>query len=207
MKQNHILLVVIDAQRAFVDPAGSLARAFGFDEVRPAVTALSRLRAFLTERSSDARIVLVRSEYHPGQFTGGQLDHPLADLCVPSRNIDCEWAEGLDTSRASAIVTKHHANATEAAAYREVIDQAIGNGAQQIVFVGFQFTTCVRASALTTLDLVGSRGVRVAVAEGLTGSRTSSYRPTREGLSRVEFTRRELQESGVAVVGEFDEAV
>ena len=123
MKQNSSLLVVIDAQRAFVDPAGSLARAFGLDEVRPGAAALSRLQALLAKRPADARIVLVRSEYRPGQFTGGQLDHPLADLCVPGRNIDCEWALDLDVSRASTVVTKHHADASEAAAYREVIER------------------------------------------------------------------------------------
>jgi nicotinamidase-related amidase len=206
MTQNASLLVVIDAQRAFVDPAGSLARAFGLKEVQPAAAALSRLLEFLTKRSAHARTVLVRSEYRPGQFTGGRLDHPLAGLCVPGRNIDCEWAHDLDVSRAS-IVTKHHADASETTAYREVIDQAIREGTQRIVFAGFQFTTCIKASAMTTAGMVAGRGVQVAVVETLTGARASSYRPTRAGLSRVETTRRELQESGIAIVDEFDQVV
>jgi nicotinamidase-related amidase len=204
LNQDSSMLIVIDAQRAFVDPAGSLARACGLDEVRPGADTLSRLQAFLTMRSGDARIVLVRSEYRPGQFTGGQLDHPLADLCVPGRNIDCEWALGLDVSRASTIVTKHHADAGETPAYREAIARAVAEGTRWIAFAGFQFTTCVKASALATARLAAGRGVQVAVVESLTGARAGSYRPTQAGLSRVEMARRELQDAGVAVVGELN---
>jgi nicotinamidase-related amidase len=204
MKQDSSLLVVIDAQRAFVDPAGSLARAFGLDEVRPGADALSRLQAFLALRPGDARVVLVRSEYRPGQFTGGQLDHPLSDLCVPGRNIDCEWAVGLDVSRASTIVTKHQADANETTGYRQAIERAIAEGTRRIVFAGFQLTTCVKASALTTAGLFAVRGVRVAVVESLAGARAGSYLPTHEGVSRVEIARRELRGSGVDVVREFD---
>ena len=39
-------LVVIDAQRAFVDPEGSVARTFGIDDVQPGVAALGRLCRF-----------------------------------------------------------------------------------------------------------------------------------------------------------------
>src|SRR5262245_31041054 len=111
MKPNSSLMVVIDAQRAFVDPAGSLARAFGLDEVRPGASARPRLLEFLGKRPSEARVALGRSEYRPGQFTNGQLEHPLADLCVPGRNIDCEWPPGLDVSCVSTVITKHHADA------------------------------------------------------------------------------------------------
>lgn len=202
---HRTLLVVIDAQRAFVDPAGSLARTFGIDDIQPSTTALRRLCAFLTDRWSEAHIVLIRSEYRPGQFTKGQLDHPLADLCVPDRNIDCEWPSGLDTSRASAVITKHHADAIETVHYRDVIEQAIAAGTQQILCAGFQFTTCVSASALSTFRMVGGRGVRVGVVEGLSGARASSYEPTPLGLSRFEATRRTLRASGVTVVKEFDD--
>ena len=87
---NDTLLVVIDAQRAFVDPDGSLTRAFGVDDVLPCVRALARLRAHVARRDRRFRTVFVRSEYEVAQFTGGRFDHPLAHLCVPGRNIDCE---------------------------------------------------------------------------------------------------------------------
>src|SRR5688572_15475486 len=94
------LLIVIDPQRAFVDAAGSLARACGIDEVRPGIEAWGRLRAALARWRGARPAVLVRSEYRAGQFTDGRLDHPLTHLCVPGRNVDCEWADGLETSGA-----------------------------------------------------------------------------------------------------------
>jgi nicotinamidase-related amidase len=201
------LLVVIDAQRAFVDPAGSLACAFGMQEIQPSTSALERLRVCLSEPGSHPSTVFVRSEYRPGQFTDGRLDDPLAALCVPGRNIDCEWATGLDTSRAAAVITKHHPDAASSGEYRDLLERAVASGVEQIFLAGFQFTTCVKASALTTVGLFGGRGVRVAVLESLSGARASSYEATVTGASRVEEATRELRASGVTVLEGFDRAV
>ena len=203
MTTNDTVLVVIDAQRAFVDPAGSLARAYGIDEVRPSIEALARLRACLGRSVPGTHCVFVRSEYRPGQFTEGRLDDPLSELCVPGYNVDCEWAVGLDARRADAIVTKQQMDAGETDGYRAVVERAIEDGARQIVLTGFQLTTCVRASALTTMALVRGRGPRVVVAEALAGARASSYRPTATG-SRVEATRRELRAAGVVLTDAFE---
>ena len=89
-------LVVIDAQRAFVDPEGSVARTFGIDDVQPGVAALGRLCRFIAGHRSIGPTIFVRSEYRPGQFTSGDLNHGMAHVCVPGRNIDCEWASGVD---------------------------------------------------------------------------------------------------------------
>jgi nicotinamidase-related amidase len=203
---NKKLLVVIDAQRAFVDPAGSLARALGVEEIQPSISALERLRVCLSEPESRATTVFVRSEYRPGQFTGGRLDDPLAALCVPGRNIDCEWAIGLDTSHAT-VVTKRDPDAASAGEYRDLLERAVASGVEQIFLAGFQFTTCVKASALTTVGLVGGRGVRVAVLESLSGARASSYQATATGASRVEETTRELHACGITVLKDYDQAV
>ena len=100
------------------------------------------------------------------------------------------------------MVTKHHADAVESAAFRDAIEQAIGNGIHQIVVVGFQFTTCVAASAISTLAMVRGRGVCVTVIEAFTGSRASSYVPGPSGVSRVEWTRRRLETSGVELIAD-----
>lgn len=196
------VLVVIDAQRAFVDPAGSVARTYGIDDVRPGVEALGRLRRFIAEHRPIGSTIFVRSEYRPGQFTNGQLDHGMAHVCVPGINIDCEWASGVEITPHDVVVTKHHADATESAAFRAAIDQAIREGVDRIVVAGFQFTTCVAASAVSTFEMVRERGVTVTVIEALTGSRTSSYMPDASGASRVESTRRHLESVGVEVVAE-----
>jgi nicotinamidase-related amidase len=205
MTTYDTLFVVIDAQRAFVDPAGSLARAYGIDEVRPSMEALARLRAYLERCAARTQCVFVRSEYRPGQFTDGRLDDPLSDLCVPGRNVDCEWADGLDMTRANTIITKRQMDAGEADDYRAVVERAVQDRTRQIVLTGFQLTTCVRTSALTTIALVRGRGPRVVVAEGMAGARASSYVPTATG-SRVEATRRELHAAGVVLAAAFDRA-
>jgi nicotinamidase-related amidase len=193
-------LVVIDAQRAFVDPAGSLIRTFGAEEAKPGLTALHRLRAVLAARRPTASTIFVRSEYHPGQFTEGRLDHGMAYVCVPGRNIDCEWAEGIEMGPHDVVVTKHHADAGEAASYRDAIEQALRAGASRIALVGFQFTTCVAASALSTAAMVRDRGIRVEVIEALTGSRASSHVQDSSGLSRMDSTRRRLASAGIEVI-------
>ena len=195
-------LVVIDAQRAFVDPEGSVARTFGIDDVQPGVAALGRLCRFITGHRSIGPTIFVRSEYRPGQFTTGDLNHGMAHVCVPGRNIDCEWASGVELSPHDVVVTKHHADAVESAAFRDAIEQAIGNGINRIVMVGFQFTTCVAASAVSTLEMVRGRGVGVTVIEAFTGSRVSSYVPGPSGVSRIESTRRRLETSGVEVIAD-----
>ncbi|HVQ12898.1 MAG TPA: isochorismatase family protein [Vicinamibacterales bacterium] len=200
MLSRHTALVVIDAQRAFVDREGSLVRTFGIDEAQPGLAALDRLRQFVAEHRSIGPTIFVRSEYRPGQFTNGDLNHGMAYVCVPGENIDCEWATGVDISPHDVVVTKHHADAATSPAFRSAIEQAIEDGAAQIVVAGFQLTTCVVASALSTFEMVRARGVRVTVVEALTGSRASSHVPDASGVSRVEATRRALETAGVEVI-------
>ena len=181
-------------------------RVFGADEIQPGVAALGRLRAYLADRGDRGPTVFVRSEYRVGQFTNGDVNHPLANLCVPGRNVDCEWANSLVVSPHQIVVTKHEADAGESATFRSVIDEVVRAGTQRIVMVGFQLTTCVQASALSTQRMVRDRGARVTVIEALTGVRASSLLPP--GLSRVEATIRQLESYGVAIVrpGEHEQA-
>ena len=198
------VLVVIDAQRAFVDPAGSLARTFGPAELQPGVAALGRLRGFLAGRDATAQTIFVRSEYRPGQFTGGDLQHVMAHVCVPGHGIDCEWAAGIEVRPRDVVVTKHHADATTAGPFLTAIDHALDEGATRIEMVGFQFATCVAASATSTVALVRARAVRVAIIESMTGSRASSHLPGASGLSRIDVTRQQLEAAGVELVTTLD---
>jgi nicotinamidase-related amidase len=202
--QPRTLLIVIDAQKAFAHPNGSLARAYGYDEIQPGVEALAELRRFLAECPPSFEAVFVRSEYSPGQFTGGRLDHPLANLCVPTSSIDCEWADGLDVGRASWVVTKRQADAMDSPEYRELVERSIALGAGTVCFAGFQLTTCVKATAISTSATYRSQGVRVAVLKWLTGARASSYRPGHEPQSRVEHACSELRAAGVDVLRQPD---
>jgi nicotinamidase-related amidase len=198
----HTVLVVIDPQRAFVDPAGSLWCTHGVEELRPGLEALERLRACIAAGEHRGLIIWVRSEYAPGQFTGGDLSDGMAQVCVAGANVDCEWADGVVESMSpqDLVVTKHHDDAWQSAEFRSAIEEAVRQGVTRIAFVGFQFTTCVVASALSTQQALRDRGVQVAVIEALTGSRISSHRPGAFGVSRMESTRRQLAAAGVEVV-------
>lgn len=200
--QPRTLLIVIDAQKGFADPRGSLARAYGYDEILPGVEALAELHRFLAGCPPRLEVVFVRSEYSPGQFTAGRLDHPLANLCVPTSNIDCEWADGLDVGRASQVVTKRQADAMDAPEYRALVERFLALGAGTVCVAGFQLTTCVKATAISTSATYRSQGVRVAVLKWLTGARASSYRSDHEPQSRVEHACSELRASGVDVLGQ-----
>jgi nicotinamidase-related amidase len=192
-------LVVIDAQRAFVDPAGSLIRTHGPGEAEPGLAALDRLLAFFAAHAVRGPTIWVRSEYSPGQFTGGDLRDGMAQVCVPGANVDCEWPEAvLDAmSPRDLVITKRHADAWESAEFRAAIERVLDGGVTRIAMMGFQFTTCVAASAISTAEAVRARGVRVAVVESLTGSRASSHVPGASGVSRMESTRLQLVAAGV----------
>jgi len=198
--RDETVLVVIDAQRAFVDPAGSVARTFGAADIQPGTEALDRLCRVLADRDPTIPSIFVRSEFRPGQFTDNDLDHGMAYVCVPGHGIDCEWAAGIEMARHDVVVTKHQVDATESAAFQNAVEHALADDVTRIAIVGFQFTTCVVATAVSTLGLVRGRGVRVAVIEPLTGSRVSSHLPGPSGLSRVEATRRHLEAAGVELV-------
>ena len=80
------------------------------------------------------------------------------------------------------------------------VERAIQDGARRIALAGFQFTTCVAASALSTAAMVRDRGILVAVIETLTGSRASSHVPDASGLCRMDSTRRHLASAGIHVI-------
>jgi nicotinamidase-related amidase len=205
MQASRTALIVIDPQRAFVDPAGSVARTFGVADTQPGLEALARLRIALAGRHDAAPTIFVRSDYRPGQFTGGDLSQGMAYVCVPGRGIDCEWAAGISVPPHAVIITKHQADAAGTDDFRAAIEDALARGVTRLAITGFQFTTCVMASALSMLDLVRARGVRVAVVEPLTGSRASSHVPGPSGLSRVDATRWQLEAAGVDLLQTLDD--
>jgi nicotinamidase-related amidase len=200
MVREKRALVVVDPQKAFVDARGSLARAFGSPEIAPNVHALGRLvRLVARERDAGVPIVLIKSEYRPGQFTGGRLDTPLSHICVPGANVDCDWAETLVIAPADTIVTKTAADAATSEAYRAVLLALAHHGVTVVSFAGFQLTTCVQQTAISSAQVLGPLGVRAVVLTGASGARAASYLPSVESPSRVEATCAALTAAGVQV--------
>ena len=133
---DRSVLVVIDAQRAFVDPEGSLMRAFGADDVRPGVEALGRLLAYLAERGSGPTVfgalgVSSRSVHR------WERRSPIGELVRTERNIDCEWANGLVVSPHQIVVTKREADAGESPTFRAVIDEVVRREPGELWWLGF----------------------------------------------------------------------
>ena len=198
-------LIVVDPQKAFVDSRGSLIRAHGHAEVQPGVRALERLReALRVARGRGMPVVLLRSEYRPGQFTDGDVDAPMGRVCVPDANADCEWAEGLGVVASDTIITKHSEDGCEASAYRDCLDALVAQGLQVAFLAGFQLTTCVRATALSTARRLAPAGVRTVVLTAATGARASSYVEDAGAPSRAERTCRELARAGVDIARSMD---
>jgi len=194
-------LIIVDAQGGFTHPEGSLARVFGDEEIRPSMLAMASLRAAIRRaRSSGIGIVLVRSEYRAGQFTLGRLDDPMAYLCVPGATRDSDWAEGIDPAVAEHVVTKRDMDAMLSSDYRDVVSRAIDGGVRTLCFAGFQLTTCVKATALSTHRAFAMSGVRSVVFQSLVGARASSYRAAPGAPSRVADACSELRKAGVEVV-------
>ena len=206
--KTNALLVVVDPQKAFTDPAGSLAKTYGVDEISPAIAAMTLLGTTLKALGTHgAETLLVRSEYTLGQFTHGRLDHPLSQLCVPNANVDCEWASGLEGFQANSIVTKHEIDAMTAQQYRAAIWRFAAHGAREIYFAGFQFTTCVAQTALSTRSGFKGQSPRCIVVQSLTGSRRSSYEASGCAPSRVAQTVEELLRNGIEVVADVPTAL
>lgn len=200
MSASDSALVVIDPQKAFVDARGSLARMYGQDEIGPNGQALARLLETLARmRAAEAPVILVRSEYRTGQFAGDRLDSPLSHLCVPGANLDCEWADGLVVTPADIVVTKSSEDAFASAAFRARVRSLVDRGVRVLYFAGYQLTTCVKATALSSARAFDSTPVRSVVLQSVTGARASSYHTPQGGRSRVENTYLELTRAGVEI--------
>src|SRR5436309_2411539 len=96
-------LVVIDPVRAFTDPAGVIGQIYP-DQFSGIVETVERLASFAATQSGPK--VWVTSLYAPGQFSGGDLDHPLAQLCTDASGTDCAWDPRLLPPADALVVTK-----------------------------------------------------------------------------------------------------
>jgi nicotinamidase-related amidase len=117
--------------------------------------------------------VVVRSEYRPGDRTGGALDAPLSELCVPGRDIDCEPAIAL----AGTPVTKHDVDAWTEPAFRAAV-RGLPAGTSELLVCGLTATSCVKAVAtsLATRWALPGTGRSVLVTPLLTAARRAAYR-------------------------------
>lgn len=169
---KHISLIVIDPQVGFCSSSGSLGLQYGEEELGEINRALPKIRFALAD---SFRRHLVRSEYSVGQFTEGEIRHPLANLCVPYKSNDCDVVTGLFCVNYHSSHIKHQHSALSLDQFCSEVDDDLALGVRTFVLAGFLLDYCVKATAEDLCDkLKGTEG-RVIVASDLSATRLEKY--------------------------------
>jgi nicotinamidase-related amidase len=186
---NEISLILVDPQAGFCSRSGSLANYYGDKELTDIQETLSNLKQCLDEV---ARKHLVTSEYATAQFTDGNSQHPLANLCVPLVNLDCEIAAELEGIQFLSRHIKHEQSALSSIEFNSEIENDLESGVSHFVVTGFLFEHCVRATAQDLIAKVSGSSAHVSVCRDLSASRIEKY-----GNGEVEATIEKLLSLGV----------
>jgi nicotinamidase-related amidase len=194
------LVLVIDAQKAFCDVDGSLAKVFGEQELEVITTRLVDIDLVLRNYPNLQNVFLIRSEYVPGQFTEGNLSHLYANACVPGIGSDCRWSLSDAAVEGKKVLTKTQESAATIPGFIDELRSMVSTGLSEILITGFLTTSCVRK---TTLDIRKSlpMNVTIGVIEGLCGSRKSNYKTFHHDVfPRHDLALREMEKAGVLVI-------
>ncbi|MBV1889125.1 MAG: hypothetical protein KUG67_02655 [Proteobacteria bacterium] len=186
---NEISLFVIDPQKGFYSVAGSLAKFYDAEELADIQDTLSKLKKHLDEVP---RKHLVTSEYANAQFTNGNSQHPLANLCVPLVNLDCGIAEELEGIQFLSHHIKNEQSALSSVEFNSEIENDLKEGVRHFVVAGFLLEHCIRFTAEDLMAKVSGAGARVSVCRELSASRQAKY-----SNGEVEATIQKLQSLGV----------
>jgi hypothetical protein len=166
-------LVVIDPVRAFTDPTGVIGRIHPADQFSLIVKTVGRLAAFAATQPGPK--VWVTSLYAPGQFSGGDLGHPLARLCADASGADCAWDPRLVPPTDAVVVTKAEMDAGSCAAFVEATEAMVGN-VDALLVTGFWLSACVAATAASCAQRLAGR-IPVVVPLSLAATRLGLYDP------------------------------
>lgn len=166
-------LVVIDPVRAFTDPAGVIGQIHPAEQFSLILETVDRLASFAARQPGPK--VWVTSLYAPGQFSEGDLDHPLAHLCTDASSDDCAWDPRLLPPSDAAVVTKTDLDAGSSPAFVEATEAMVGD-VEALLITGFWLSACVAATAASCGQRLAGR-VPVVVPLSLAATRLSLYDP------------------------------
>ena len=186
---KHVSLILIDAQVGFCTPTGSLGLAYCAEELSEIKKAIPNIKMALTE---SYRRHLVKSEYSEGQFTDGDLAHPLVNLCVPSVNYDCQVIDELSAIHYHSSTIKHQQSAMSCKGFRSEIEKDLELGIRHFVLAGFLLEHCVISTAMELSNHLSGSGAEVSVCSDLSASRLQKY-----SNGTVADTAKTLHESGI----------
>lgn len=189
-------VLIIDPQVAFCSAVGSLSKAFGVSELSKISERLRNLEAFLESYPHRNELSVIRSEYTPGQFTDGDLQHPYSQACVPGNAEDCTLSLSQSALKDVRVFTKHEESA---ASVPELIAMLRSGPLKEVLVAGFLTTSCVRKTTLALRSEL-PQSIAVGILEDLTASRASNYESVAGGASRHAAVLEEMRLSGVTVV-------
>jgi len=195
--EHRFGLVVVDPVRAFTDPAGVIGRIHPAEQFRVITETVERLASFAAAQSGPK--VWVTSRYSPGQFSGGDLTHPLAQLCTDASSTDCAWDPRLAPPADALVVAKTAMDAGSSLAFVEATDAMVGT-VDAVLITGFWLTACVAATATSCAERLGGR-VPVVVPLSLAATRVGLYDPQDDHPAAVDVTTQldQLRTRGVVV--------
>ncbi len=176
-------LLLIDPQHSFT--SGAWAQSLGVNaesESLPICLAFAACARLLRGGARDVETMLTRCPFPPGSY---EWDERLSDILEgrpyfvkpgnsvfwPPTNGFAEWVEGL-----------------------------MERGKKTLVMGGCTLNSCVRVSAMDTLERFAERDLRVVVALDLCAARTANYLPSPQfgGISAVEHAVRTMAAAGVS---------
>ena len=189
-------ILIIDPQVAFCSTDGSMAKAFGKNELTNISERLTNLEAFLESYPLRNEISIVKSEYLPGQFTNGDLQHPYSQACVPRNADDCALSLSQRALKDLRIFTKYEESA---ASVSELVAMLQSGQLKEVLVAGFLTTSCVRKTALALRNVLPN-SITIGILEDLTASRASNYESVADSISRHEAALEGIRLSGITVV-------
>lgn len=166
-------IIIVDPQKGFCSDSGSLALVHDeaeFDEIRQSIPNI------LNATKEIARCHLVKSEYVAGQFTDGNFEHKLANLCVPNANQDCDIIDEFVDTLFLSVSIKRQQSALSSSSFRAVVDQDLADGVGCFIVAGFLLDHCVAKTAEDLSEYVKGRSARVLVCRDLSAARMQKYR-------------------------------
>lgn len=189
-------LVVVDPVRAFTDPDGRIGRIHPADQFSVILETVERLASFTAIHAGPK--VWITSLYAPGQFSDGDLDHPLARLCTDPADDDCVWDQRLTPPPDALVVTKTSMDAGSCQAFVDATEAMVGS-VDAVIISGFWLSACVAATAASCAERLAGR-VPVVVPLSLAATRLALYDPSDDHPADIDVTRQLQQLRARSVV-------
>ena len=188
---------MVDPQVGLCDPNGSLAAAYGASELEPIDRVMAKIAGIADREDRAFDLIAVISEYAIGQHTKGDTGHPLAGLCVPVLNQDCQLCQRMAQATFDAVFIKSEKSALSSGGFRDWLDLSLRSGVNRFIICGVLLEHCVQETALDLMKRVASLNGEVTVCRDLVASRKVKYKDG--DLSIVEESVRPLLKHGVRV--------